>query len=170
MFRNLAIRGIQAAPSFSSCRAQATQAERFSGEIPTEQIEKRFTRSSGPGGQNIQKSLTKCEIRFKLTNASWIPEHLKDSVAQRFSNRINADGEVVIDSDRTRERSMNLADCFDKLRSTIYDVEEDLEKREESEEDRRVLMKRQEIAAQKRLEEKRRAAKLRQTRTENFAL
>lgn len=49
--------------------------------------------------------------------------------------------QLIIESDRTRERNLNLADCFDKLRSTIYDVEKSLNSRVETEEDAAIIRK-----------------------------
>uniref|UniRef100_A0A0K0DEA7 Large ribosomal subunit protein mL62 n=1 Tax=Angiostrongylus cantonensis TaxID=6313 RepID=A0A0K0DEA7_ANGCA len=46
---------------------------------------------------------------------------------------------LIIESDRTRERHLNLADCFDKLRSTIYDVEKNMNSRVQTEEDTAII-------------------------------
>lgn len=62
--------------------------------IPTEKIEKRYTLSSGPGGQNVQKNATKVEIRFKVSEAEWLSESLRDLVEEKLSHRINTAGEV----------------------------------------------------------------------------
>ncbi|CAJ0600094.1 unnamed protein product [Cylicocyclus nassatus] len=136
--------------------ASSSTGTKFNGVIPTESIEKRYSLSSGPGGQNVQKNATKVEIRFKLADAEWLSDELKDGLAKRLANRINAGGELIIESDRTRERHLNLADCFDKLRSTIYDVERNMHAREETEEDAAIIRKRADVAAQRRLAEKRR--------------
>ncbi|WKY00690.1 hypothetical protein Q1695_015040 [Nippostrongylus brasiliensis] len=139
-------------------RATSSTAGKFNGVIPTELIEKRYTLSSGPGGQNVQKNATKVEIRFNLKDANWLSNELKDALAKRLANRINSKGELIIESDRTRERYLNLADCFDKLRSTIYDVERRMTSRLETEEDVQIMRKKAALAAQQRLAEKRRAA------------
>ncbi|KAK5967560.1 Immature colon carcinoma [Trichostrongylus colubriformis] len=138
---------------------------KFNGVIPTEAIEKRYTLSSGPGGQNVQKNATKVEIRFNLEKANWLSQELKDGLAKRLANRINSKGELIIESERTRERHLNLADCFDKLRSTIYDVERSMNSRLETEEDAEIIRKRAYLAAQHRLAEKRRAAENKRLRS-----
>ncbi|KJH52902.1 hypothetical protein DICVIV_00948 [Dictyocaulus viviparus] len=141
--------------TFQACCSSAVK---FNGVIPTEAIEKRFSLSSGPGGQNVQKNATKVEIRFHLRNAEWLSDELKDGLEKRLANRINAKGELIIDSDRTRERHLNLADCFDKLRSTIYDVEKKMNSRAQTEEDTAIIRMKASLAAQRRLAEKRRNA------------
>uniref|UniRef100_A0A1I7XKC8 Large ribosomal subunit protein mL62 n=1 Tax=Heterorhabditis bacteriophora TaxID=37862 RepID=A0A1I7XKC8_HETBA len=113
----------------------------FNGIIPTEDIKKRYVLSSGPGGQNVQKNATKVEIRFNLEEAKWLSDKLKEGLAKKLTNRINCRGEVIISSDRTRERYLNLADCFDKLRTAIYNVERNLDRRIESYEDTAFLRK-----------------------------
>ncbi|EPB71899.1 TSC-22/dip/bun family protein [Ancylostoma ceylanicum] len=160
------VQEIEQSQSLADGVACSSTTNKFNGVIPTESIEKRYSLSSGPGGQNVQKNATKVEIRFKLEDADWLSDELKDGLANRLANRINAKGELIIESDRTRERNLNLADCFDKLRSTIYDVEKSLNARVETEEDAAILRKKAAIAAQRRLAEKRRAAEKRQMRSE----
>ncbi|VDO20932.1 unnamed protein product [Haemonchus placei] len=145
--------------------ACSSSGAKFNGVIPTETIEKRYVLSSGPGGQNIQKNATKVEIRFNLSKANWLSEELKRGLAERLANRINSKGELIIDSERTRERHLNLADCFDKLRSTIYDVERKMNSRFETEEDAEIIRKKADLAAQHRLAEKRRTAEKKRFRS-----
>ena len=54
----------------------------FSGKlpdvhIPVEKLDFSYARSSGPGGQNVNKVNTKAEMRFKVDDADWIPEEVK---------------------------------------------------------------------------------------------
>ncbi|PIO59954.1 hypothetical protein TELCIR_18566 [Teladorsagia circumcincta] len=109
--------------------------------------------------------IRKVEIRFNLKEANWLSEELKDGLARRLANRINSKGELIIESERTRERHLNLADCFDKLRSTIYDVERSMNSRLETEEDAEIIRKKAALAAQHRLAEKRKAAEKRRLRS-----
>ena len=52
---------------------------RFSGHIPVSELEIRATSgASGPGGQNVNKSPTKVEIRFNLQKASWLTDSMKE--------------------------------------------------------------------------------------------
>uniref|UniRef100_A0A1I7TMU0 Large ribosomal subunit protein mL62 n=1 Tax=Caenorhabditis tropicalis TaxID=1561998 RepID=A0A1I7TMU0_9PELO len=161
------LRNISSFVSKATRQVQATAASSstsFNGVIPTEKIEKRFSFSSGPGGQNIQKNATKCEIRFKVSDADWLSEKLRSSVEEKLSHRINSAGELIIDSDRTRERHLNVADCFDKLRSAIYAIERDEGKRQTTEEDEKILRERAAVATQHRLNEKRRTSEKKASR------
>lgn len=50
--------------------------------IPESFIEVNFARSSGPGGQNVNKLNTKVELRFKVSNADWLPDDIKTRLKQ----------------------------------------------------------------------------------------
>ncbi|PAV80108.1 hypothetical protein WR25_11853 [Diploscapter pachys] len=166
-FRNCPVRLLVNPARFSQASSsnQPQSPQLFNGEIPTKDIEKRFTLSSGPGGQNVNKNPTKAEIRFNLAKAVWLSEELKKALSEKYASRINNQGEFIIESDRTRERHLNLADCFDKLRCSIYEVQENLYARQETEEDTEILRKRAAEAAQYRLAEKRRLSAKKQFRT-----
>ncbi|GMR42599.1 hypothetical protein PMAYCL1PPCAC_12794, partial [Pristionchus mayeri] len=143
----------------------------FAGEIPHDAIQKSFVLSSGPGGQNVQKNATKAQIKVKLDDsATWLDNDLRMAVVRRLANRINSSGEVVIESDRTRERSLNLTDALDKLRSTIYEVQREMGARKETEEDVAVVRERAARAAHFRLAEKRRESAKRENRQSHAEL
>ncbi|KAI9593125.1 hypothetical protein BDF19DRAFT_387707 [Syncephalis fuscata] len=78
-----------------------------------------YMRSSGPGGQNVNKLSTKVDMRFELKFAKWLPEAVRDKLAQQEASRLNKHGEFVFTSDRTRSQKMNLEDCIDKLYDAI---------------------------------------------------
>lgn len=143
----------------------------FAGEIPHDAIQKSFVLASGPGGQNVQKNATKAQIKVKLDDsATWLDNDLRLAVVRRLANRINASGEVVIESDRTRERSLNLSDALDKLRSTIYECQREMESRKETEEDVSIVRERAARAAHLRLAEKRRESAKREQRATHAQL
>lgn len=70
--------------------------------IPLDAINLSFTRSSGAGGQNVNKVNTKVEIRFHVDSASWIPADWKDRLKQQQGNKINKEGELVVSSQEHR--------------------------------------------------------------------
>ncbi|TPX34401.1 hypothetical protein SmJEL517_g02974 [Synchytrium microbalum] len=94
--------------SSSSLSAAATHAIR--------QFALTFTRSS------IPRVNTKVETRFKLRDATWLPDPIKDKISLLNSSRINKQGEFVITSDRYRTQHKNLEDCIDKLYGTIVEA------------------------------------------------
>lgn len=86
-------------------------------------LEITYSSSSGPGGQNVNKLETKCDLRFKVNSVNWLSDETKTKLQQQHRNRITKDGYFVIKSDLTRYRHMNLADALEKLRNFIRDLE-----------------------------------------------
>jgi ribosome-associated protein len=93
-------------------------------EIPRDRLEIRFSRSGGPGGQNVNKVETKVEVRFRLAGADWIPSRVRVRLEELYPRRITADGEFVIASSRYRSQAQNVADCFAKLRACLHKASE----------------------------------------------
>ncbi|KAK9720801.1 hypothetical protein K7432_003903 [Basidiobolus ranarum] len=87
--------------------------------IPYKTFETSFNRSSGPGGQNVNKVATKVEMRFLLDDANWLPEYVRQKIVEQNRNRINKKGEFVVTSDRTRSQVKNSDDCVDKIYQII---------------------------------------------------
>ena len=65
-------------------------------------VEVKFVRSSGPGGQNVNKVSTKADLRLNVFDAEWLPEEVRMALLDMEANRVNSAGELVVQSDRTR--------------------------------------------------------------------
>lgn len=88
-------------------------------KITLDHVTMNFARSSGPGGQNVNKVNTKVDMRFNVKNAYWLSERVRDRILQMEKNRINKDGELVISSTRTRTQKGNIEDALQKLQEII---------------------------------------------------
>ncbi len=83
--------------------------------IPEEQLHWSFARSSGPGGQNVNKVNSKATMR-------WIPDHatFPSAVWNRFRDKakryLTSEGHVVIQSQEHRDQPQNVESCRSKLR------------------------------------------------------
>nr|CAG4643636.1 EOG090X0JCO [Ilyocryptus agilis] len=126
---------------------------KFNGFIPIDKIQVCYSRSSGPGGQNINCVSTKAEIRFHLASADWIPETIRTKFAETVKNQVNKDGVLVIKSERTRSQHLNLADALDKLRDMIRAAAAEPKVASQESIDRQTRLR--EKAARERLKEKR---------------
>jgi ribosome-associated protein len=65
------------------------------------------SRSSGPGGQNVNKVSTRMELRFHVRSSMLLSDEEKEIVAERLANRINAAGELVLVSQTERSQLQN---------------------------------------------------------------
>ncbi len=87
--------------------------------IPLREFHFNFSRSSGPGGQNVNKTSTKVELRWNVENSKSLPEQVKARFLEQNRTRINDLGVFLIKSDRFRDQGRNSADCLEKLRELI---------------------------------------------------
>ncbi|NWR78869.1 ICT1 hydrolase, partial [Centropus unirufus] len=83
-----------------------------------------YSRSSGPGGQHVNKVNTKAEVRFHLATADWIPEAVREKMALMNKNKINRAGELIVSSDQSRYQMRNLAICLEKIRALVTEATE----------------------------------------------
>ena len=81
-----------------------------------------YVRSSGPGGQNVNKTNTKAVVRWNVRSAPFLREDVKARFLARFASRITNAGDVVLTSDRFRDQPRNLDDCLEKLASMLGEV------------------------------------------------
>ncbi|GIY55870.1 peptidyl-tRNA hydrolase ICT1, mitochondrial [Caerostris darwini] len=139
---------------------------KFSGFVPIDKLQITYSRSSGPGGQNVNKVNTKVEIRFHLPTASWIPDLARENLSKLHHNKITKDGFMVLRSDKTRLQTLNLADCMDKLRCYIREAEKPPP--EILPETLALQKKRQEKAAAERLREKRFSQSIKRMKSEGL--
>nr|CAG4650643.1 EOG090X0JCO [Sida crystallina] len=128
---------------------------KFSGYIPLDQIQINYSRSSGPGGQNVNCVDTKAEVRFHLATADWIPEKIRSKLSEQLKNLVTKEGFIVIKSDRTRSQQLNLSDALDKLRNMIHQAGESLVTKQPSPATLEKHRRLSERAARERLKEKR---------------
>lgn len=105
---------------------EVSTTEKFTGVIPIEKLTITYARSSGPGGQHMQKTNTKVRISFHLESADWIPDKAKKELLALHKNRITKDGIWQVTSEKTRCQTLNLADCMDKIRCYITEAMKDI--------------------------------------------
>jgi ribosome-associated protein len=77
------------------------------------------SRSSGPGGQSVNKVNTKMELRFSVASSSLLSEDEKLIVMEKLSGRINKDGELVLVSQTERSQIRNKEKVIEKFYSLL---------------------------------------------------
>lgn len=81
-------------------------------------IELSFTSSSGPGGQNVNKRATRCQLRIALNDLPIHPEAVQRLV-HAAPHLVTPSGDLLIDSDQERSQGRNRDACFERLRELL---------------------------------------------------
>jgi ribosome-associated protein len=76
--------------------------------IPADELSWTAVRSSGPGGQNVNKVATKVELRFDFEASAVLGPSVKARLLRNVEGRLDAEGRLLITSDETRSQSRNL--------------------------------------------------------------
>ena len=90
--------------------------------IPLREFRFQFSRSGGPGGQNVNKVATKATLRWDVEHSPSLTQAVRERFRARFARRINQEGELVVTSQRFRDQGRNTADCLEKLRAMLAEV------------------------------------------------
>ena len=81
-----------------------------------------YSRSSGPGGQNVNKVNTKVTLRWNVTDSPSLPAAVKQRFLRHYAARITESGDLVINSQKTRSQSSNAIDCRQRVQQLITAV------------------------------------------------
>ena len=87
--------------------------------IADEELVERFVRSSGPGGQNVNKVASAVELRFDAARSPSLPEDVRARLLARRDRRITDEGVVVISAQRFRTQERNREDARERLAAMI---------------------------------------------------
>ena len=87
--------------------------------IPEAALEWRAVRSSGPGGQNVNKVASKVELRVDLGAVTGLSGPARARLQALAAGRLDADGRLLVISQRTRDQLRNLEDAREKARKLV---------------------------------------------------
>lgn len=90
--------------------------------VPIAEFRLTFSRSSGPGGQNVNKVNSKVTLHWDVTATASLPEDVKRRLLAKYHQQINVNGQLVIASQRYRDQLRNRMDCLEKLRQMVLGV------------------------------------------------
>jgi ribosome-associated protein len=87
--------------------------------LPGSDLEWTAVRSSGPGGQNVNKVSSKIELSFDFETTVALQDSVKARLRELAKNSMDGEGRVFIKSEKTRDQAKNLSDARDKLKALI---------------------------------------------------
>ncbi|MFO1134128.1 MAG: alternative ribosome rescue aminoacyl-tRNA hydrolase ArfB [Rhodoblastus sp.] len=82
-------------------------------------LEERFVRAAGPGGQNVNKLASAVELRFDLYRCATLPGEVRWRASQLAGRRLNREGVIVIQAQRFRTQDANRKDAMARLAALI---------------------------------------------------
>ena len=124
--------------------------------VPLAEMELNFVHSSGPGGQNVNKVATACQLRFDVTKSPSLPEAMKQRLIRLAGRRVTDDGVLLIDARRFRTQHRNRQDAIDRLTKLLQRAAKPPKPRKKT--------RPTPASREKRLEKKRRRAQTKQLR------
>jgi ribosome-associated protein len=83
--------------------------------IDESELDERFVRASGPGGQNVNKVATAVELRFDVANSPKLPPDVRERLRALAGSRMTSDGVLLIDARRHRTQAQNREDARMRL-------------------------------------------------------
>ncbi|RWO02841.1 alternative ribosome rescue aminoacyl-tRNA hydrolase ArfB [Mesorhizobium sp.] len=87
--------------------------------IHPDDLHEDFIRSSGPGGQNVNKVATTVQLRFDAANAPGLSERVRERTIRLAGQRATKDGVIVIEAGRFRTQEQNRADARARLAELV---------------------------------------------------
>ncbi len=93
--------------------------------ISLKEFEFKFSRSPGPGGQNVNKLNTKVMLRWNVASSRTLPEKIRERLVVKYHRRVTKEGILIVTSSRFRDQGRNVGDALHKLKQLIVSVATD---------------------------------------------
>ena len=126
--------------------------------VPESEIDLDFVRSSGPGGQKVNKTSSKAQLRWNVGESAAFTDAQKEDIREAAGNRLNADDEIVLAADTERSQVQNKGAVIERLQNIVANALTPQKERKETRVSRSQKVRR--------LDDKRRAS---QKKTESQA-
>lgn len=91
-------------------------------KIPEWELEFSAARSSGPGGQNVNKTETKVVLKFNVSESKTLDSDQKRTIIEKLAGNVNKEGELVISEQSSRSQWTNRSNAMRKLNEIITDA------------------------------------------------
>ncbi|WP_312127041.1 alternative ribosome rescue aminoacyl-tRNA hydrolase ArfB [Brevundimonas sp.] len=90
--------------------------------IPDEELEFRFYRAGGPGGQNVNKVSTAVQMRFDAKNSPSLNDYTRERLMKKAGSRLTLDGVILITATRFRTQERNREDAIERLEQMVAEA------------------------------------------------
>ena len=124
--------------------------------IPPNELEERFSTSSGPGGQHANKASTRAELAWNVETSSVLGPRQRARIRSRLANRLDSNGYLRVASEKHRSQLRNREEAKNRLAGLV----DDALKVERT----RVKTKPTKAGKERRLQQKRRRSEIKRTR------
>ena len=91
-------------------------------ELDESEIEESFIRSSGPGGQNVNKVSSAVQLRFDARRSGSLPDAVAVRLMRLAGSKLTQDGVIVITAQRYRDQARNRVDALERLAELIREA------------------------------------------------
>ena len=88
--------------------------------VPLRALDISYSRSGGPGGQNVNKVETKAVVRLDVAGCRELPDWVRPRLLEMLANRLTKDGVLIVTSERHRERAQNLSAALARMTELLH--------------------------------------------------
>lgn len=110
--------------------------------IPSDELEESVSRSSGPGGQHVNKTSTRVTLRWSIADSKVLTDPTRDKLLERLRARLTSDGTLIVNVDESRSQLMNRETARERLADIVRSALVEPKRRKPSKPSRNAKAKR----------------------------